>query len=725
MAKKMKLDTARLKQLALEKGERVGLAAALLIMVVIAGYGLVKGLGAKSPAGEIHQKAQQLAMTIDKAGPPPEDHGTKPKDVPRYNWDPHYELAVSAPDWFDPGAAGDNARRNPEVLRVGDVVGEGEVKDVKVQYLEGGTRLYAFNENQGTLEKLKPSGAGSGPAVVAGVGQVVADAYARDLHPTRMVLVTTTFPLRDQIEAIRKALHLKDFADIQANLAEPKFLGLLVYRREILPDGKATEPVKLYDADERGHPVAMKDSQTRLLLTTADFDDDATRPYLNNMKPGLATPLPQFMVLSGYDNPDYPKIDLPGIVASEVDNNDASKPMRAPRPGGRGPKAKPGGPAPQPGGPRPRLPSLPQPGGSLPPGQAAPTDDRPNLASAGFVRLAELAKGTEKALADKLKGDFNLFDPEGGPNPTEMDPQALQAAAQAAQFNRPANAKDDPSGPEKLLVRFFDADVQPGKTYQYSVFVRMANPNYGKKQEVAYEALAEEKELVSAETVTPRITIPREYYVYVVDTPPKELASKAKGPKGTETLDVSSEKAAIQIHRWADSLNTADKQPYVVADWLIAERLLIHRGEKLERSSVEVELPKWNRLRGTSGDFDLASSGGNSRGGIGKRNRHVASIDFYPPDRSKAEVLVDFVGGKHRYSENQDPRNPGLTSDDDAAMELLVLRADGTLAVRTSREDADAQTPAGGERVRRYNVWKERISSLRPDNNQSKMPGQP
>jgi hypothetical protein len=249
----------------------------------------------------------------------------------------------------------------------------------------------------------------------------------------------------------------------------------------------------------------------------------------------------------------------------------------------------------------------------------------------------------------------------------------------------------------------------------------MANPNYGKTQDVAYEGLAAMKELVSDSTITDKIKIPGEYYVYVVDTPKKEVQSKAKGAKGTETEDLTGEKAAIQIQRWADTVKDGS-QKYEVADWLIAERLLIHRGEKLERSSVEVELPKWDKYRGTNGEFDLASSGLRSTGKAGTRSRPIATIDFYPPDRSKAEILVDFEGGKRNYNEDL----PSLISSvhDDASMELLVLRSDGKLAIRTSREDADTQSPAGQARVNRYKVWSERISSLRPSD-QSKMPGQP
>src|SRR5262249_2789468 len=71
--------------------------------------------------------------------------------------------------------------------------------------------------------------------------------------------------------------------------------------------------------------------------------------------------------------------------------------------------------------------------------------------------------------------------------------------------------------PDKLLVRFVDPDVEPGRTYYYTVAVRVANPNFGKRNEVAYEDLARAEELVSPPVQTEAITIPGELHFYVAD----------------------------------------------------------------------------------------------------------------------------------------------------------------------------------------------------------------
>lgn len=49
--------------------------------------------------------------------------------------------------------------------------------------------------------------------------------------------------------------------------------------------------------------------------------------------------------------------------------------------------------------------------------------------------------------------------------------------------------------PDQCLVRFLDVTVEPGKTYEYQVQIRLANPNHGQKELVAYPALAEPKVL--------------------------------------------------------------------------------------------------------------------------------------------------------------------------------------------------------------------------------------
>src|SRR5271165_7008932 len=95
----------------------------------------------------------------------------------------------------------------------------------------------------------------------------------RDVHPTRMVVVNATFPYREQLEVCRKALRMASVKALFDAQADPEFLGLVVYRWEVLPDGKTTEPKALYDYDPAKDRNVVLMPETELLLTRAVYDD--------------------------------------------------------------------------------------------------------------------------------------------------------------------------------------------------------------------------------------------------------------------------------------------------------------------------------------------------------------------------------------------------------------------------------------------------------------------
>jgi len=710
MAKKMKLDTTRLKQFALDKGERVGLGVAVAVMFVFAGYGIFSGMTASSPAETLKKKTADLSALV-AASRPLEDvvpEGAKNEVVGEWGQQARYEEFASAGSFFEAGAAGDTKRQNPTVLPVGEVLA-GQLKNIQLNYVQGGVLTLDYNETKGTLATLKLLGAGgaglpNAPPPAAGVAG--ADDFVKLIHPTRMVVVHATFPYQNQLEVIRKALRLASVSELVAAQAAPRFLGMNIYRREILPSGEASSFKPLFEVDEKtGHPVAIE-PKTKALLTTAVYDKTNTDRVAAYLLPGLATPLPEFM------NASYPKPVLTGIEVKDEEGDVPARPTDPTKP----PPAR---------GPGPRLPGFrPQLPGTRPLGGGAANDDQtPTMTGGGPLLISKLPEKNMQDLLDKLKADFNLFDPNGHPFPEEGDDAKGPPLAVVPTMSRapkqgpgpgkgplPAAASDGDKILEKILMRFFDADVQPGKTYQYGIEVRMANPNFGKKSDVAFASLADYKELLSPLTITPPISIPTEYFAYAVDLGPKQLESKAYGPNGTSREPVSTERTAIQIHCWTDRVGED-----IVADWVIAERLLFHRGEPLGRTGVEVELPVWNRFRGTGGQFELASSGGSTRGKAGKSFRQITPVDF-PRDRSALSVLVDFEGGKRVY----DPA--GGRIHDDAATELLIVQPDGKLVVKTSREDADSQSEIGAERTKRYEAWRSRISSLRPSNTQGNAP---
>jgi hypothetical protein len=717
MAKKLKFDTKVFTKFALDKGERVGLGLAAAVMVLFVGYGVWIGLGAKSPHDTIKKEIERVDNMIQTANPSDEDRKKFDElaKKPPGDWYPlsSLEQFASAGSWFDPGAAGTSKRVNPSVLPVGEAVAA-KVKTLQIDPLKGGVVRFDYSQKRETLGTLKP-GTGGGPSGFPGGGPAPVpsplsggdDNFTRLIQPTRMVVVSATFPYRDQLEVTRKALRMSSVKELQDAQLMPTFLGLNVYRVELLPGGKTSEPKALYEYDPAKDRTVVGLPRTELLLTTAEYDQDNVSLLTEYIVPGLVTPLPKLV------NASYPKLDLAGIDLKGADGDGGEKPEPVPGPPG---KIRP-----------PNVPAFPGANPSFPGAKSAPGAERP--AEAGGPKMEKgtpvaISKLTDKNLQDRLKGNINFFDPNGASLDEGNDDDKAPAPVKPPMFNKgrlrgpaavvppksPAPMGDKSAGePEKLLVRFFDADVEPGKTYQYSIQVRMANPNFGKKAEVAYAGLAEAKELPSPFTITPAITIGQEFVVYAAEVNPKQLVSKIIGPTGAEKDPVSSERVALQIHRWVDEERDGPTSN-LVADWAIAERLLIHRGEALGRARVEVELPVWDAFIPPHGQFTLAVTGGNSKGKLGRGLKQAAPVDFLPRDRPPG-ILVDFEGGKRAYA-----TGTGNVYDD-GATELLVLDPDGKLVVRTSRDDADPDSEAGAERIRRYEAWRTRISDLRQTNN--------
>ena len=129
--------------------------------------------------------------------------------------------------------------------------------------------------------------------------------------------------------------------------------------------------------------------------------------------------------------------------------------------------------------------------------------------------------------------------------------------------------------PDYCPIRFLDVTIEPAKTYEYRVQVRMANPNYGKKTRVEKESLAEPKELLGPWTRVPgTATMAPDMLYYAVDA--KRLDPKFPG-RAPERDEV-----ALQVHRWFGmyEFTRGTKTDYFgVGACVIAERVLARRGE--------------------------------------------------------------------------------------------------------------------------------------------------
>lgn len=280
----------------------------------------------------------------------------------------------------------------------------------------------------------------------------------------------------------------------------------------------------------------------------------------------------------------------------------------------------------------------------------------------------------------RLSGDADIFNIEGSEKPAETG-TAL-----------PTGNKPD-FVPDHILMRFVDVTVKPSFTYEYRVQVRLTNPNYEKKDLVAYPYLAEVKELKAPWAVLPQVVVPSEFYYYTVEEKPANYYDR--------------DLVNVQMHRWLDyvRLNPAQRDTEVpVADWTIRE-VPVHRGEYVGQLMDRTEVVIWYPTREV---FDFAINPIVLRT---PRQRGAPLPKGIPVDFSTnpRALLVDFEGGKgqvmtyRRANEKIDTK-----LQDDSSVELLVLTEDGRLLVRNSRQDTE-----NTERSTRYNTWKEELGKIK------------
>lgn len=265
---------------------------------------------------------------------------------------------------------------------------------------------------------------------------------------------------------------------------------------------------------------------------------------------------------------------------------------------------------------------------------------------------------------------------------------------------KPAKGKKDDKNklviPKFVLVRFCDVTVRPGFTYQYRIKVRMANPNFGKTDKVAYESLATEKPELESPAWGPvdpqtrklapiSVTISQELFHYAVVPDTRFLKDKPGWMQ-------------VQVHRWVETTRpmAGVRESFQVGEWAIAN-LAVRRGEYVGRTEM-VEMPIWMEDRDR---FDFPTPQAPKRVALlvrPKAGPRGIAIDFVSQD-----ILVDWEGGKVVQSFKTGPRT---TKDikEDSAVEILLLSPDGKLQLRNSNQDA-----GNFERVTRLNNWEKNV----------------
>ncbi len=670
----------------------------------------------------------------------------------------------------------DTKRRNPFILPLKS----GE-KDFQMDVLKGPYFNYVIDPQKRNVMLFKADGAaGGGAGIGGGVGPVGGmmgggmmggqgggTPFVKGAEPKRAVVVTGVFPMKNQVELHRKALRMESQTQLFANRDDlPKPLGINVYRYEVLRDGTFGPPVKVYFHDADKGKLEILPALDRV-MRDAHFDETFPAQYEQHVFAGITTPIPQFANLT------MPKLTLEGITGAEVvAAADPANPMGGV---GLGPLPKGGGGVNLPGGGRPPLP-----GGGNPmnpePGAGGAAGGQGRLM---YAELWKKIQANNKLLVEKFDGKYNVFHVLGevpgkpaeekkggvgsqGPIPGMPNMGGAQGAALAGRFFAPwdriagagggagmpnmpgkpgtggAREGEGPPPPPAVgdgpagavgaaalgipwehdaIVRFLDVDLLPGKTYRYQVQVRMANPNFGKKSDVAFQALADVKEILSPWTPTPEVKIPDEYHFYNVDQfaldkAAEKIALKDQAPKDT---------IAMQIHRWfivADDRQGVGFNRNDIGDWGILERAFIRRGDFIGQNNVVVEVPVWDRQSGSFQiDTKLVKEKGKSV------QKPGVPLDFIVSD--PPPLLVDFDGGKRSFKVGNS------TLNDDSAVEALVMTPEGRLIVRNSRLDSDPVVPEAKQRQDRLDAARQRVQQVRqgaaaaPAGGGPAMPGMP
>jgi hypothetical protein len=145
-----------------------------------------------------------------------------------------------------------------------------------------------------------------------------------------------------------------------------------------------------------------------------------------------------------------------------------------------------------------------------------------------------------------------------------------------------------------------------------------------------------------------------------------------KDPQKNDPFYVAKDQTTFQIHQWTENAarNSNNRDPLVIGDWAIAERVKVRRGEPIG-SQAFVQVPFWHKDKDM---FELP---------VMQEKKMQPKPGFKMDFKADSErpFLVDFVGGK-RYK--------GAAIEEETAVEALILTPDGTLRVLNSRAGTDA-----------------------------------
>jgi hypothetical protein len=757
------------KKFFLEKGEKVGIGVAggLMALLVLTGlflpgHGFFTAAGPAKNAKDLDDLSKDLKNKLATNKPTDKDDLPDPESAKR-----RIQLDTKRLDSEDYEMAGifegrrheDTKKRLPTLKNVDEMyVGFGAILVDSYVFNNDWTKLYAlkptnkgdsgdrslsnaantFSRGNFGMPAQRPGAPGSRgvgsrgvPGTVQGLEETNKRRYdvvqvdlhelskegglipARQLRPLRIAELVGAFPLNQQLHEFQ----------LKMGLSSPE--AVLAERVTVtLPDGsKASAPafrflgvrVQRRTLDPAGKPVPGPEGQYQTLDLVAAF-----KPWL---------------VLTGkrYEPEDleFTEISWPGLFMPKLLQFRDQHSSGPGGPGGPGRPGRPGGP----GGP----------GGPGKEDKKVVREDLDNHYPAIEGKVHHLAQTLEKLRAKKGTVEITTppqFDPEGwDPFNTAAPPPPPRRKAGGSGAAGP-NPDDEPAGgrkvtppkprkepepepepltPEYCMVRVFDLNIDPGRTYQYRVQVRMANPLFG-RTDVANPDWAKDEELKPEKAtewyeLPETLTVPPEVDYYAVDQ--KELERNYKGLNAYVTP--GNNETTLQIHRWLDAvmIRGMGSDPLLIGEWAVADRVIVARGEYVDRT-VHIELPVWSF---TQNAFVIATD----QTGRSK-SQHGFDIPFSHGNAVKNEtILIDFEGGRQDYKASlkvDEDNFKEVSARDTSATDVLLMDPEGRLLGHNSIMDA-----VDPERVHRREQVQARVARVKegtqPTTKDGKQPGKP
>ena len=258
-----------------------------------------------------------------------------------------------------------------------------------------------------------------------------------------------------------------------------------------------------------------------------------------------------------------------------------------------------------------------------------------------------------------------------------------------------ASATADLPPPEDCLVRVLDYTIESGKVYKYRMRMVLQNPNY-QRPDVALESFAKPIEIPGTDASwreLPPVVSPAEQVYYVA---------------APMVADTNAGQAVLEVHQWVEKATVGGSEPVDVGQWVVMPRQKIRKGDYIGGLVGVQGVPTWSRA--VHGLTYLHQKGSKS---TGAGNRPTVNLPV-GPGQGRDLILADVEGpyfSHQRFSRKgdltksekiDDPRRPvGFSAGDNEKplsgtwTEVLFLTPGGKLIAHNSAVDeANAERKA-------------------------------